>query len=237
MLAGMFYVTPLQSPLSLFSTSLSPDTQSIVPRSYPVFAPTSHPLPILAPVTPSKDWEKSQGAVSPLLARIALPSTFRLKTAGSKSRSTVFLVRENQCGLDHMRRGVVPGFANIWLNERASWGLRGVHPVLGVFTSPVYPYITPRSWEESLNILDSSTPCNADNPEDDRDQPIVILVKGPKRAGKSTFARASLNRLLKRHDTVAWLECDLGQAEFGCGGAVGLWLLDDPVLGTLFAPT
>jgi polynucleotide 5'-hydroxyl-kinase GRC3/NOL9 len=69
--------------------------------------------------------------------------------------------------------------------------------------------------------------------EDDEDQtPPIVLVKGPKRSGKSTFARATLNNLLNRYEKVAWLECDLGQGEFSPGGVVGLWIVDAPILGT-----
>ena len=62
------------------------------------------------------------------------------------------------------------------------------------------------------------------------DQPI-FLIEGPKNSGKSTFGRALINRLLRKHDSVAWLECDLGQSEFSCGGQVGIWLVDQPLLG------
>jgi len=61
-------------------------------------------------------------------------------------------------------------------------------------------------------------------------------VKGPKRSGKSTFARATLNNLLNRYEKVAWLECDLGQGEFSPGGVVGLWIIDSPILGVSFSP-
>ena len=67
-------------------------------------------------------------------------------------------------------------------------------------------------------------------------RPLVTLVKGAKRSGKSTFARAALHRLLERYERVAWLECDLGQGEFSCGGVVGIWVLDRPVLGEPSAP-
>jgi polynucleotide 5'-hydroxyl-kinase GRC3/NOL9 len=61
--------------------------------------------------------------------------------------------------------------------------------------------------------------------------PLVALIKGPKRSGKSSFGRAAVNRLLENYEKVAWLECDLGQGEFGCGGVVGIWILERPVLG------
>lgn len=61
----------------------------------------------------------------------------------------------------------------------------------------------------------------------------VVLVKGQKRVGKSTLARCALNSLLGSYERVAWLESDLGQGEFGCGGVVGLYVLDKPVFGEL----
>lgn len=84
--------------------------------------------------------------------------------------------------------------------------------------------MTPESWDTALATLRSD--------EEATDEEVVVaLVKGPKRSGKSTFARAALNTLLSRYDRVAWLECDLGQGEFGCGGVVGLWIVDKPQLG------
>ena len=65
----------------------------------------------------------------------------------------------------------------------------------------------------------------------DMTEPDVILVRGPKSVGKSTFARLALNALLVKHKKVAWLECDLGQAEMCPGGVIGLWVVDKPVLG------
>ena len=101
----------------------------------------------------------------------------------------------------------------------------GAHiQVIGSFSTPVYPYEEPASWTSALASLASPAEI------DDAVAP-VVLVKGPKRTGKSSMARAALNTLLGEYAQVAWLECDLGQGEFGCGGTVGLWILDRPVLG------
>lgn len=99
--------------------------------------------------------------------------------------------------------------------------------VFDSFPMLTYPYATSLSWSHSLNSLRHAR--NVD--EHAYRPPTVVLVKGPKRSGKSTLARAALNTLLERYERVAWLECDLGQGEFTCGGAVGLWVLDSPVLG------
>ena len=102
--------------------------------------------------------------------------------------------------------------------------------MIGSFSLPVYAYTTPLSWDIGLVNLDppsSSSSTEAGLVE----TPIVALVKGPKRAGKSTFGRAALNRLLRSHEKVAWLECDLGQGELGFGGTVGIWIIDRPIFG------
>jgi polynucleotide 5'-hydroxyl-kinase GRC3/NOL9 len=65
----------------------------------------------------------------------------------------------------------------------------------------------------------------------DRSSPLVTIVKGPKRSGKSTFVKEAVNRLLNRYTSVAYLDCDLGQSEFGPGGTVGLYIVRKPLLG------
>lgn len=40
-----------------------------------------------------------------------------------------------------------------------------------------------------------------------------------------------MNELLGSYRQVAWLECDLGQGEFGPGGMVGLWIVGQPLFG------
>jgi hypothetical protein len=49
-----------------------------------------------------------------------------------------------------------------------------------------------------------------------------LLLCGARNAGKSTFARFLVNRLLNTHDSVAYLECDVGQCEFTPPGVVSL---------------
>ena len=95
----------------------------------------------------------------------------------------------------------------------------------GSIIAPCYPYQQPETWTDALDQIY----------RDATDSPVqtapIVLVKGPKRSGKSTIARTALNTLLQTYERVAWLECDLGQGEFGCGGVIGLWVLDTPVYG------
>jgi polynucleotide 5'-hydroxyl-kinase GRC3/NOL9 len=101
---------------------------------------------------------------------------------------------------------------------------------LGSSSTIHHPHVQPESWSEPLNSLVPAESVDDDSDDEEESAP-VTLVKGPKRSGKSTFARAVLNNLLNRYETVAWLECDLGQGEFSPGGIVGLWLIRQPILG------
>jgi polynucleotide 5'-hydroxyl-kinase GRC3/NOL9 len=103
----------------------------------------------------------------------------------------------------------------------------------------VYPHSSPDTWSLALNLLAGSGISDVNRQAEegaegsDRSSPLVAIVKGPKRSGKSTFAREAVNRLLNRYETVAYLDCDLGQSEFGPGGTVGLYLVRKPLFGKL----
>ncbi|KAI9634884.1 uncharacterized protein MKK02DRAFT_34344 [Dioszegia hungarica] len=224
-LAGVFHLVPLQRPIDIFSSTLSPSPD---PQArHAVFAPISHPIPNISHATaPAR-------AQSPLIARLPLPAAFDIA-----SSRAVFLILEQHTGIEGMRGGAVPGFNTIWGDEKGWLGLRGVHAIPGSILSTCYPYTTPSSWSTALDSLISRGQANghthhASAADEAEDCPIV-LVKGPKRSGKSTLARAALNTLLGDFARVAWLECDLGQGEIGCGGVIGLWVIDQPVFGPPF---
>ena len=229
MLAGVYTILPLQNALDILSTTLYPSS-----RPLPVFGPSSHPTPV---ITPSST--KRRQPASDHLRRLSLPSTFNVG-----ENRTVFLIREYECGLQGLRNGVVPGFSNIWGEPRGFQNLRGTHlvrphqplaiwtdlQIVGNTSTVHHPHVQPESWSEPLRSL---LPEQTDEEEEDDEEstPPIVLVKGPKRSGKSTFARATLNNLLNRYEKVAWLECDLGQGEFSPGGVVGVWIIDQPILG------
>lgn len=223
LIAGTYILTPLRHSTSLVCTTLRTATECI--ESYPVFAPTSHPIPVLTP-----EVDEEMMLESPMLSQLRLP-----KALVTNESTSIFLIQENRCGIDGLRGDVVPGFQNIWLGDKGVWGLHGVHPVLGSTFTPVYPHVTPSSWAHALDSLrDTDDMVDDDETPPPQDRVPVVLVKGPKRSGKSSVARAALNRLLDTYERVAWLECDLGQGEFGAGGSVGLWVLDRPVFGAPF---
>ncbi|WVR06480.1 hypothetical protein IAU60_003511 [Kwoniella sp. DSM 27419] len=222
LIAGSYTLTPLSGHISIASTTISSTGES-----HAVFAPTSHPIPAI-----SASSSKQVIRASVELGKLKLPKSY-------KRDGTMVLIRENVCGIDGLRYGAVPGFAHIWLDEQGCWGLRGVHPVIGSFAQPVYPLVCPDTWSSAIAALPTAPSSDAQEVEasyssDALHEPFLSLVKGPKRSGKSTLARTLLNNLLGSYARVAWLECDLGQGEFGCGGVVGLWILDKPVLGPSF---
>ncbi|KAH7103726.1 hypothetical protein BKA62DRAFT_654867 [Auriculariales sp. MPI-PUGE-AT-0066] len=91
----------------------------------------------------------------------------------------------------------------------------------------IQPFILPKSWQLGLERLDAEM-------SQENGDPLVIMVKGGKRSGKSTLARTILNRLVTRYGRVAYLECDVGQSEFTPAGMVALNVIDRPQFGPSF---
>jgi polynucleotide 5'-hydroxyl-kinase GRC3/NOL9 len=61
-------------------------------------------------------------------------------------------------------------------------------------TRDVQPFVLPASWSIALDAAAADPPSLSEDPT-----PLsVYVVKGPKKSGKSTFARTLLNRLLVR---------------------------------------
>lgn len=75
----------------------------------------------------------------------------------------------------------------------------------------------PPSWQAQWDDIQSHTSTTL---------PQVVLVRGAKGAGKSTFGRTLLNIYAARHERVALLDVDLGQGQLGPPGSVHLYLFD-----------
>ncbi|KAH9503624.1 Polynucleotide 5'-hydroxyl-kinase nol9 [Bulinus truncatus] len=65
-------------------------------------------------------------------------------------------------------------------------------------------------------------------------KPPIVLCCGAKNTGKSTFNRMLLNATLQSIESVAYLECDVGQTEFSPPGTMSLHILSQPVLAAPF---
>ncbi|KAF8075728.1 hypothetical protein FPV67DRAFT_1617199 [Lyophyllum atratum] len=204
---GTYAFSVLQGSITLSGVTVKSSL-----RSHHVFAPRSSPLPVL---------EGMDGTTS-------IPSIIQLPQAlHSLIGSPVALVLLQELhtgvqGLGHICR-VFDGFfePSRWQKSAASSELQvsGVH-MITTHTKDVQAFELPFSWERALASPSTSmaTP--------------IHFVKGPKKSGKSTFARTLVNTLLTRYQKVAYLECDLGQSEFTPGGMVAL----NVVSSTLFGP-
>lgn len=94
----------------------------------------------------------------------------------------------------------------------------------------------PDSWKNSVDNMmgvkpsNNSTTISTTVDVDNDGGAIRSLVCGAKGVGKSTLLRYTINRILKRHDTVAVIDCDVGQPEFTVPGIVSLHLIRSSVL-------
>ena len=110
----------------------------------------------------------------------------------------------------------------------------------------VHPFEISTSWNRALSSISPESSKEDDLP---RLAAPICIIKGPRKTGKSTFARTLLNRLVTRYvytsisctgisssyryRKVAFLECDLGQSEFTPGGMVALNIIEQPLFGML----
>lgn len=98
--------------------------------------------------------------------------------------------------------------------------------------SPAPP---PPEWGEVLEALAASSQgfepdAHAAGSPPPHAQSSVIVVVGPKHVGKSTFARRLINRLLREHEVVGFLDSDAGQPELTPPGVVSLSYVSRPRL-------
>ncbi|KAJ4476197.1 hypothetical protein J3R30DRAFT_413851 [Lentinula aciculospora] len=99
------------------------------------------------------------------------------------------------------------------------------------------PLIIPSSWKHALDEVYTGSQDEIEMDVDENIQespPKIYLVKGPKKIGKSSFARTLVNRLLSRHKQIAYLDLDPGQSEFTPGGLLALTIVSDPIFGPPF---
>jgi len=59
-----------------------------------------------------------------------------------------------------------------------------------------------------------------------------IVICGAKGVGKSTLLKYTVNRLLKKYNKVAIIDCDVGQPLFTISGLVSISIIDNPLLSS-----
>ncbi|KAN0140099.1 hypothetical protein V8E53_001995 [Lactarius tabidus] len=214
-LVGTYRLRVLHGSVSLLGAIVRPS--QIV---HQVFAPSSSPIPIVQALAARGESSKS---LSDVPARI-------LSTIGDGD--VVIVLQDLQTGVEGLGR-VVRTFEGVFDDAHSKGILVG--PLQGVhFTSQaargLRAFQLLPSWEVAL----SESPFSSANATVEFSKLPVVLVKGQKNSGKSTFARTIVNRLSSRYRRVAFLECDIGQSEFTPGGMVALNIVERPIFGPPF---
>ncbi|KAF9224506.1 hypothetical protein BS17DRAFT_703140 [Gyrodon lividus] len=207
---GAYTLRVLQGSVSLLGVTLSPsDTK------HRVFAPRSSPLPVLS-------WA---AAHHPGTCTYDIPSTIR-----HQANSTAVLIQHLDTGIEGLGR-ICRVFENAFRPSRDSDTFINVElPGISLVThstKDIHPFTLPHSWQTSLTSIGGAQ-------DSDIGTAPICLVRGPKKSGKSTFARTLVNRLLDQYRRVAFLECDLGQSEFTPGGMVSLNIVESYIFGPPF---
>jgi hypothetical protein len=206
----------------------------------PIFSPKTHSLVCIEP-----DVSKSVQAhhEKAILQKMSFPIKKQLQNSllvfqnGGGKLSTVLAIKSlSKTGIADVEQ-ILPLFKSVFSVEDAKIksedpavqainGIQGFCPVLEP-TPNVKVMQIPPSWHSGANQFISASKASEDAQ--------IALICGSKRMGKSTFSRYMVNRLMEKHEKVAFLEADVGQPEFGVQGIISLHVLDKPLLGPPFA--
>ncbi|KAG7092694.1 hypothetical protein E1B28_009025 [Marasmius oreades] len=209
-LLGTYNVSVLQGSISLLGATVLPCQPC---QYHPVFAPRSSPIPVMKAMAISSSNDNSVVGGGKGLKQ------FRHAFREGNVVISIQELRTNVEGLGKVCRL----FDGVFQPPPSSLpfpnlGLHGLHLVVSE-TKGIHAFVQPSDWDPVFTL------CELEH---------VLLVKGAKKSGKSTFARTLVNHLLGRHKKVAYLECDLGQSEFTPGGMVAINVIERPVFGPPF---
>ncbi|KAI9512772.1 hypothetical protein F5148DRAFT_1161481 [Russula earlei] len=212
---GVYRLRVLRGSVSLLGITIQPS-----PVLHNVFAPWGSPIPVIEAHVARGE---SSTSFYDIPARI-------MRSIGEGD--VVVVLQDLRTGIEGLGR-VVRIFEGVFdrkNNESVhDMPLEGIHMVSQVAHGSC-AFQMPLSWEAAFSALPF---LSADEAASIR-KPHVLLVKGQKNSGKSTFARTLANKLCLRFRRVAFLECDIGQSEFTPGGMVALTVIEQPVFGPPF---
>ncbi|KAG9026443.1 Polynucleotide 5'-hydroxyl-kinase grc3 [Tulasnella sp. JGI-2019a] len=215
---GSVSLTVIHGTVEVFGSTLSKSS-----RAHSIYAPRCAPLPILS---------CSTSLVAPTTTGLLHEVSKRLQASNS-----AVLLRPLSTGVEGLGNvcstfeGVFgdDAFANETDDIFLVKGFKLIHLAAG----NLQPFRFTPEWRTAVDEI--ALISNGSSPSISViHKPMVVMVKGPKGTGKSTFARTLLNRLCCRYRQVAFLDCDLGQSEFSPGGMVSLHAVSRPLFGPPF---
>ncbi|KAK0455692.1 uncharacterized protein EV420DRAFT_1644472 [Desarmillaria tabescens] len=208
---GAYKLYVLHGSITICGTTLHSSV-----RAHHVFAPRSSPLPVIAVE------HESVGGPS---KTASLAARFQLLLGTADALIIIQELQTNVSGLEVVCKTFDGVFGPYRRRDEDVFDFRipGVH-LVSRRTKHYEPFYLPPSWSSALS---SASSVEADASE-------MYVVEGPKKTGKSTFARTLVNQLLTRYQRVAYLECDIGQSEFTPGGMVALNIIESPIFGPPF---
>ncbi|KAH9472923.1 hypothetical protein Pst134EA_000009 [Puccinia striiformis f. sp. tritici] len=178
-----------------------------------LFAPPSHPLPIITPKNVETDRSTTQNQL-PLD-----PSKFH----------AIIQLQDFHCGIQ--------AIDELWSSngtKRPIWSSSpNPHSIYGqtwsIVLSPTPDLARlrlPASWSSVISSLSPTT--------EDGGRPEIYFIEGPKGTGKSTFSTLLINSLLNTFQNVALLDLDPGQPLLTPPTLLSLHILNSPILGPSF---
>ncbi|EGG06374.1 uncharacterized protein MELLADRAFT_86554 [Melampsora larici-populina 98AG31] len=185
-----------------------------------IFAPISHPLPILTTL-------KSTSSPSAIIQ----PET----GLNESNFDAIIEIQDFHTGIE--------GIDLVWSSnepKRPIWNhssskqpletsVYGITwDIILTLTADISSIKLPKTWSNSLSNQPSSNPTTTTKSNE------CYLVQGPKGVGKSTFLRLLLNKLLQSYEQVAILDLDPGQPLFTSPSLISLNLINQPLIGPSF---
>ncbi|KAL7269237.1 Polynucleotide 5'-hydroxyl-kinase grc3 [Rhizina undulata] len=141
----------------------------------------------------------------------------------------VIIVSSHHSGLGNISK-LCPTFNGIWTPNPGSTDWSGESFVPLITSSYNFSVLSiSEEWQRCFDSVKEKVMAPQNYPS-----PPVILVSGGKGAGKSTFARTLLNKLLEVAPAVVYLDVDPGQPEFSPPGMVSLARVTSPIFGPPF---
>ncbi|KAK9897342.1 hypothetical protein P389DRAFT_55928 [Cystobasidium minutum MCA 4210] len=207
------------------SISIACATIDASSSALPIFAPSTHALPTIralrAQSSPVSDSVPSESSISELEQLIIL--TLSSISAGIENIESI-------CRLAGMP---IPSSGMWHVSNRWSSASQADKESFKILLEPerdLCASVIPHNWLEALEQLGDTEPSS----QGGANGLPSYIVQGPKGVGKSTFSKLLVNTLLSSHNTVAFLDCDLGQPEFTPSGCLSLTLVTTPILGPSF---